>query len=474
MKLLKKIAKWFGIVLLVLIVSIFVFTAFFINHFKTDVEIALKKQTGLDAVIEGNLQLKILPGFNLIVNKLNLINNESYFLRTESAEFSIDFQSYFFGQKTIITAIRLNKPQVFIYKNENGKFNFEANSPVAKGYATSVQYNLTYLEIEDGKLLYFNPKQNDTLLITGISLSSNQIRASGTFENFSLKKTLFEGILKIDKLNLNALNIRDIQLKVFENNEQVLIEPKVPAFYGGSLSGKAKIDLSQEQAETELNFSASNMKIDSMLMDFKTAYYLKGKMKLDVNIQFKGYDWQQVRENLNGGLSLSGENVIVYGFNTTVAFDKFKKTGKFSAVNAGAALMAGPVDAIFSNSKSLEQLLAYDSGDSLLAKQFISKWKFSDGIGVADDVAFREGKYRIAVSGSVNYLTRTFQNLTVSLLNKSGCPILSQQLNESFQATILETVSDSENRNGFTLKDATSSKKGCTSPYTGSIMQDGN
>ncbi|HEY9113364.1 MAG TPA: AsmA family protein [Bacteroidales bacterium] len=472
MKILKKILKWFGIVLFVLVAALFIFTSFLINHFKPDVEQAFKSRTGMEAQIEGNLQLKILPGISLVINKLNLINNETYFLRTENAEFELDLQSWLVGPHTIIKAISFKNPQIFIFKNENGKYNFDTGIETPVKTSSSLNFNLTDLKVEGGKLLYFDTNQSDTLTISGVSLSTVRVKADGNFENFSLKNSYFEGNLSIKNLKLNALQLNNVLLKVVENNELFLLTPGSPAFYGGSLSGKATIDVSQNPVKSNFTFTASDLKIDSLLMDFETALYLKGNVNIEADIQFESYDWELFQQNMQGNINLSGENVLIYGFNTEVVLDNFAKTGKFNAINAGAALMAGPVGAVLINNKGLASLLTYDSGDSLLAKKFISKWKFNNGKAIAEDVAFSDGKYRIAVSGALDFLNSDYENLAISLLNVSGCPVLSQQINNSFDDATLQMVSFYETKNGNnkTLKEAVLSRSSCDFPYHGIIF----
>ena len=471
MKILLKILKWLGIILAVSIVLLFFLTSFVINRYKGEAEQAIARQLGINAQIEGNLQLKILPGFSLVVNKLNLISNETYFLRSESVEFSIDMKSFFLGPNLIVTAIHLKNPQFFIFKTEKGKFNFEPESENSKYTGSPVTFNLSNIAIEAGKFLYFDTKQKDTLFLTGIDLATKQIRATGNFRNFSFKNTYFEGIAKIGQINLNALHLKNLQFKVIENNEQLLVTPERSEFYGGRLSGKASIDLSSQFAETDFNFVASGIKIDSLLMDFETALYLGGKVDLQADLQLSGFDWDEMKKNLNGNLSISGDNVTIYGFEPKVVLSNYFQTGEFNAVNASAALTAGPLGAIFLNNKALAKLLANNSGDSMVARHFISNWKFENGNALADDVAFSDNKYRFAVSGKLNCLEKSYQNFDISLLNKSGCAIITQQLKGDFQTAVPITISSIDNKNisQNNLQEAVLSRVTCLTPYMGAI-----
>jgi len=467
MKILKKILKWFAITLAVLIVALFVFTSFIINHFKSDVELAFSKRTGMKAQIEGNLQLKILPGFSLVINKLDLINNETYFLRAETAEFALDFNSYFLGQQVLITSIRLNKPQVFIFKGQNEKFNFETSFEKEKNQAKPIKFNLIDFTLIDGSLLYFDMGHEDTLLVSGINISTELIKAEGEMEQFQLSNYTFSGQLGIGEFQLNAMHLKNLFLKVNASGGKISFLPSKTAFYGGTFSGTSSIDLNSEPAALSINYTAENVKIDSLLKDFDMPWYLNGRVKIEADLKFGSFNWNETKKSLQGSIALSGENVVMYGFDTRIAVENFEESGKFNAINAGAALMAGPVGAVFTNENSLTALLINNSGDSLIAKNFISSWEFLDGFVIAKDVAFSDGKYRVAALGRIDLLNKSYNNFFVALLNASGCPVLSQQIKGPILQPEIISISNMDGK--MPLKEALSSRKTCTSAYSGSI-----
>jgi uncharacterized protein involved in outer membrane biogenesis len=467
MKILKKILKWIAITLAVLIVALFIFTSFIINHFKYDVEQAFYKRTGMKAQIEGNLQLKIFPGFSLVFNKLSLINNETYFLRAETVELALDFKSYILGQQVLIKSINLTKPQIFIFKGENNQFNFETSFEKEKKPANPIKFNLVDLSISDGSLLYYDKGHEDTLFISGINISTELIKAEGEIEQFQASNNSFSGKMDIGGFQLNAMHVKNIFLKVNASGGKISFLPEKTAFYGGNFSGTSTIDLNSEPVATTINYTAENVKIDSLLMDFDMPWYLRGRIKLETDLHFSSFNWGEAKQSLNGIISLSGEDVVIYGFNTQVVVDNFEKSAKFSAINAAAALMAGPMGAVFTNENSLTPLLTNDSGDSLLAKKFISKWEFREGFAYANDVAFSDGKYRVAVTGKIDFINKSYINFFVSLLNVSGCPVIGQQIKGNFLQPEVIAVSNIDSK--MSLNEALTSRENCTSAYTGSI-----
>ena len=239
------------------------------------------------------------------------------------------------------------------------------------------------------------------------------------------------------------------------------------AFYGGNFSGSSSIDLNNEPVATTINYTAENVKIDSLLMDFDIPWYLRGRIKLETDLQFNSFNWGEAKQSLKGIIALSGENLIIYGFDTQVVVENFNKSANFSTINAGAALMAGPLGTVFTNENSLTPLLTNDSGDSLLAKKFISKWEFRDGFAYAKDVAFSDGKYRVAVTGKIDFINKTYINFFVSLVDVGGCPVIGQQIKGNFLQPEVITISNIDGK--MDLNEALSSRKECASAYSGSI-----
>lgn len=469
----KKFLIWLSIILVTLILLFFIGTSLLINSYQPDFEKAFSENIGLQTKIKGKIQLKVIPGFSFVINQLDLISNETYVFRAKKVEISLDFKQLLTNQKISIIAVQLFDPQVFIARNSDGSLNFDNINKDSKIQLKLYPFNLEKLIVDGGSLLYIDKENKDTLLIDGLNLSTNTINAEGNATTFSMKNIQVSGNLSFEKLQLNALGLKNLTFRFDGDGGKIIILPDTGSFYGGKLSGKSIIDFTQITVMTQIDYMAEQFSIDSLLIDFNTPYFLKGKMDYQVSVKFTSFDWKKAMENLEGFMILKGNKVTLYGFESATAIELFLKTKEFSAINAGAALMAGPVGAVFTKDRSLSALLTYESGDSLLADEFISKWGFTDGKISAEDVAFSQSDFRMAINGKIDYRNHFYHSLTISLLNKEGCAILSQQLEGDFEQPEIKTIAalDSKDKNlaEFWREANSSSTRNCAFVYQGAI-----
>jgi AsmA protein len=97
-----------------------------------------------------------------------------------------------------------------------------------------------------------------------------------------------------------------------------------------------------------------------------------------------------------------------------------------------ALFLAGPYGAVFSKGMDFEQLITGDPDDQTPVRRMSSTWKIKDGMASAEDVAINTGRYRLAVTGSLDMTRDQFNNLEVAILNREGCAAFGQVLSGSF------------------------------------------
>jgi len=84
-------------------------------------------------------------------------------------------------------------------------------------------------------------------------------------------------------------------------------------------------------------------------------------------------------------------------------------------------------------------LLVLNSGKSTLINEMVSNWRVNKGIFVIEDAAFTTSKNRVALTGSIGFSDNNL-DLTIALLNESGCSIFSQQVYGALDAPTLGKV----------------------------------
>ncbi len=70
-----------------------------------------------------------------------------------------------------------------------------------------------------------------------------------------------------------------------------------------------------------------------------------------------GSDWDSVVNNMNGTINLSGNNLLLNGFDADEIINDFKRSQNFNFVDLGAVLLAGPVGIAVTKGSDFARLL---------------------------------------------------------------------------------------------------------------------
>ena len=133
----------------------------------------------------------------------------------------------------------------------------------------------------------------------------------------------------------------------------------------------------------------------------------------------------------NGDIHLSGKNLIMYGVDSDELIEKFKRSQRFTLVDVGAVLLAGPVGIAVTKGTDYASIIVLNSGEKTKITNIVSDWNVHDGKLTVKDVAFATKKNRIAGYGWFNF-TADSLDFTIALLNKNGCSIFSQDVFGTF------------------------------------------
>lgn len=137
---------------------------------------------------------------------------------------------------------------------------------------------------------------------------------------------------------------------------------------------------------------------------------------------------------------MTGEDLIIQGIDMNDILTKFKISQQFNIVDLGAVFVAGPYGAVFTKGINIAQMLSSLPGDSTQITKLVSNWSIKNGLSTAQDVAFSTKKYRVAMTGNLDFKNDIYKDVDISLINKDGCAALSQRINGSFIEPETESI----------------------------------
>ena len=140
-------------------------------------------------------------------------------------------------------------------------------------------------------------------------------------------------------------------------------------------------------------------------------------------------------------MSLTGENIFVNGVDIDELIGSLERTKSFNLADAGGFLLAGPLGTALSRGANVAGALAGTQGGKSVITKLVSVWKVERGTADAADVALATKKYRIAVKGGLNFVSESFANTVVAVLDDRGCATFSQKIHGTFAHPEVDKVS---------------------------------
>jgi len=223
MKVLKKILKWLGILLLLLIIFIFVAPFIFKDKIIAFVKEEANKQ--LNAKVDfGEFGLTLFssfPNFSLSIDKVSVANIGEFegdtLLSVKNLSATVDLMSVIKGEQYKIRGILLDNPRIHAIVLANGKANWDITKPDTAAAAASTEptkfkMNLKKLEIKNAHIIY-----DDASLGVYSALENFNYTMSGDFtqDNFTMENDATIDALTVKYGGVAYMNKVKTVLKIY-------------------------------------------------------------------------------------------------------------------------------------------------------------------------------------------------------------------------------------------------------------------
>ncbi|MCW8804452.1 MAG: AsmA-like C-terminal region-containing protein [Ignavibacteriaceae bacterium] len=366
-------------------------------------------------------------GFNLKCDNFKTAFLDGDFNLT--AEYNIsEFQPFYIKAKTSFDNIYLSKlfysPKDTVPESMKGKLSGSFFAELQFPVDSTI---LKFVNLKDANLLY--QFSGDTITTKSLSLSLSDVYFNDAVDSNPFATLSTVGKLKAAELHASELNLDNITIDFKVNNGTYKLSSNRVRFFGEHAKGKAYVVLSpfSNDPSYHINYTVDKFYAEEMLETFLLDTMVTGPLSLSMDVNSKGFDWDNVVKNMKGSINLSGKDLIFYGMDADKLIEKFKRSQSFNLVDLGAVLLAGPVGIAVTKGSDYASILITNSGESSQITNMVSNWKIANGVLNIQDAAFATRMNRIATKGLIDF-SQDSLNLTIALLNKYGCSVFSQDI----------------------------------------------
>jgi uncharacterized protein involved in outer membrane biogenesis len=328
---------------------------------------------------------------------------------------------------------------------------------------------LKFIKLKKADLVYEFSK--DTIVTRNLELELNKIYFDDKINTNPLATLYTNGRIKSDNFKSSSFNFKDLDFDLNVINGDYEINSKTVRIFGDDAKGQVKISATPFADVPKFNITYNDISFlaEKMLSAFNEDQVINGPLKISFNVSSSGSEWDTIVSNMNGTIFLSGKNLLLNGLDADEMIDKFKRSQNFNLVDLGAVVLAGPVGLAVTKGTDFASIFVLNSGKSTKINELVSNWTISKGVFEIQDAAFTTNTNRIALTGFIGFTNQNI-DLTIALLDKSGCSIFSQQVYGNLDSPTMGKV----NVVGTVLAPVTNlvddvTGKDCVVFYTGSV-----
>ncbi len=338
------------------------------------------------------------------------------------------YEPFYIKAKTDFKDIYLSN----LFYEENDTIPESMKGKLSGSFLTDLQFPLDstlikFIRLKKVDLVYEFSK--DTIVTNNLNLDLNKIYFNKKLNANPLATLYSDGRLTADNIKSNSFNFTDVDFNINILNGSYELKSEVVRIFGENAKGKSIITLApfQPVPSYKIVYKDVGFLAEKMLSAFKEDEIINGPLKLSFSISSFGSEWDSIVSNMNGTINLSGKNLFLNGFDADEIIQDFKRSQNFNLIDLGAVLLAGPVGIAVTKGSDFARLLVFNSGKSTNINELVSNWSVSNGIFEIQDAAFTTNTNRIALSGFIGFSNQNI-DLTIALLDKSGCSVFSQQV----------------------------------------------
>jgi uncharacterized protein involved in outer membrane biogenesis len=206
---------------------------------------------------------------------------------------------------------------------------------------------------------------------------------------------------------------------------------------GGHGSGTLHADFTGATPRYRLQYRLTQFQLEDFFNALAKPHAGHGALDFAATLSLSGTGPEQWLPTLAGDASLRGTDLHLAIGDLDQKFSRYESSQNFSLVDVGAVFFLGPIGLGITKGLDFARNLQGNEGETQL-QTLLSEWQVERGIARATDAAMTTRKNRIALRGSLDFVSGRFDDVTVALVDGQGCAQVRQRVSGPFLAPKVE------------------------------------
>ena len=402
------------------------------NLYKARLEAGLSAAAGMEVRIGGRLRVGFLP-LRVTLDDVHFGRQAADVVSAKEATIAIAPMSAFAGEMRI-ESIVLKNPVIVIERDLDGRFNIEGPR---EGAHTLPAVNWPKVSVTDGSIVYLDKRFGKAFEGRDCRLEMRHLQLSGGPRANLARSISFTAQAGCKQVRKDGVTLADVELSADMKDGVIDFEPVTTRVFDTQGSGNLHVDLSGPVPHYRADYTLSQFPVEALFKTLQRGQIAAGRMDFSGSLSTQGWTVKELRQGLNGQISLRGKNLTLSGSDLDRAFERFESSQNFNLVDVGAFFFAGPLGLVVTKGYDFARVTQAQVGSSEISA-LISDWKIERGLARAQDVAMATKENRIALQGRLDLVNDRFDDVTMALVDAKGCVKVQQKLRGTFQDPVVE------------------------------------
>jgi len=439
------------------------------NAYKPRLEATASEALGMEVRVGGRMGIRFFPDLRVTLEDLHIRNRGADVASAKEATLGIDLLPLL-QSEVGIRKIVLNHLRISIERGRDGRLNFETPEAAKRTLPTLA---LERVFVLDGSLVYVDRQTGEGFEATDCNLNLPRLRLTNREGPDFLTNLSFNAELACGEIATTNFAASDLKFSAEGKNGVFDLKPITVRVFGAQGAGSIHADFSDVVPHHLARFSLLQFRIEEFFKTLVSEKVAEGSMDFSANLSMQGKTVNEMKQTVEGPISLRGKKLIIIGSDLDQAFSRFESSQNFNLVDVGAFFFAGPVGLVVTKGHNFASIFQGTGGNSEI-RTLVSDWKVERGVAQAQDVAMATNENRVALKGGLDFVTEQFNDVTVALIDDKGCAKVQQKIHGTFERPVVEQPNIFESLAGPALglfKKGTDILTGgeCEVFYTGSI-----
>ncbi|MFI4868640.1 MAG: AsmA family protein [Steroidobacterales bacterium] len=395
------------------------------GHAKAQLEAAASDALGMQVSIGGRPVLQFFPSLGLRLEDVRIHSRGTELAAARQARLGVELVSLL-RRQVRITLIELNHATISVERGRDGKFNFEAPGRAGGALPDSTDVSLTDLTFE-----YANRQAGTSVHAGPCEVQAQHLRFSDRDGEHPMKGFGVSATVSCGQIKTRDLPMSDVRFAL-EADKGVLATRKLTMrAFGGQGSAEVRADFSGPVPSYRVHGLLSKFRIDEFAKNFSQKSIGHGALDFSTELTMTGTSAEEMIRSSAGEASLHGTGLTLDIGDLDRELSNYKATQRFSLIDLGAFFFAGPIGLALTKGYDYAKVMDSTGGSSRILT-LVSEWHIERGVAQAKDVAMTTQANRVALKGALDFVTATYQDVTVAVVGPQGCVQVQQKVRGPF------------------------------------------